>query len=517
MGKYEVTFAEWDACVRDGGCNNYRPGDAAWGRGNRPVINVSWDDAKQYVGWLSRGTGRDYRLPSEAEWEYAARAGTTTERYWGEDANRACGYGNVYDRTSKSTRSGARTSCTPPMPWCAHHDCLDGYAKTAPVGSFRANDFGLHDVLGNVYEWVEDCGHLGYKGAPTDSSAWTTGDCNSRVLRGGSWNSPPSVLRTSWRHGGNPVYRGNEGGFRIARTVRQEEEPKPAEETETALAVSPPARPPTAHQCDRLAANPSDPRRVGEGVAIEDISPDSAIAACRSAVGEFPKNPRFQYQLGRALQKGERDEDAIAWYRMAVAQGYAPAQNNLGRMYANGRGVAQDDHEAVRWYREAAAQGYAPAQNSLGFMYVKVRGVAQDDHQAVRWFRKAAEQGNANGQNNLGFMYSKGRGVEKDENLAVAWYRKAAEQGDKLAQKNLGWMYQKGRGVAQDNHEAVRWFRKAAEQGYARGQASLGFMYEKGLGVEKDENLAVEWYRKAAEQGDKLAQKNLRNLSQRSR
>ena len=100
---------------------------------------------------------------------------------------------------------------------------------------------------------------------------------------------------------------------------------------------------------------------------------------------------------------------------------------------------------------------------------------------------------------------------------AVAWYRKAAEQGDKLAQKNLGWMYRKGHGVAQDDHQAVRWFRKAAEQGHARGQASLGFMYENGLGVEKDEFLAVEWYRKAAEQGDELAQKLLRNLSQRSR
>ena len=121
LGKYEVTFSEWDACVADAGCNGYLPDDEGWGRGTRPAINVSWDDAKAYAGWLSRKTGTEYRLPSGAEWEYASRAGTTTARYWGEDADQGCGYANVHDRTSKSENG---------FGW-QHHECDDGYAKTA--------------------------------------------------------------------------------------------------------------------------------------------------------------------------------------------------------------------------------------------------------------------------------------------------------------------------------------------------------------------------------------------------
>ena len=163
VGKYEVTFAEWDACVADGGCGGHRPEDEGWGRGRRPVINVNWDDAKAYVRWLNRKTGKQYRLPSEAEWEYAARAGTTTRYNWGDDIgrNRAnCnGCGSRWDRK-----------------------------QTAPVGSFRANVFGLHDVHGNVWEWVEDCLNYNYAGAPADGSPWTDGDCTlAAVLRGGSW------------------------------------------------------------------------------------------------------------------------------------------------------------------------------------------------------------------------------------------------------------------------------------------------------------------------------------------
>ena len=208
LGKYEVTFAEWDACARAGGCS-HRPKDQGWGRGNRPVINVSWDDAKAYVRWLARKTGQEYRLPGEAEWEYAARAGTATARYWGEDADRACDYGNVHDRTSKSENK---------FDW-AHHDCRDGYAKTAPVGSFRANDFGLHDVLGNVWEWVGDCWNDSYKGGPSDGSAWTTGNCTRRVLRGGSWISLPRFVRAAFRERYATGNRNNIYGFRVARTL----------------------------------------------------------------------------------------------------------------------------------------------------------------------------------------------------------------------------------------------------------------------------------------------------------
>ena len=194
VGKYEVTFAEWDACVADGGCGGHRPEDEGWGRGRRPVINVNWDDAKAYVRWLNRKTGKQYRLPSEAEWEYAARAGTTTRYNWGDDIgrNRAnCnGCGSRWDRK-----------------------------QTAPVGSFRANVFGLYDVHGNVLEWVEDCRNGNYQGALSDGSAWTDGGCTSRVLRGGSWFSGPRFLRSAFRYGNWAGNRFFYYGFRVARTL----------------------------------------------------------------------------------------------------------------------------------------------------------------------------------------------------------------------------------------------------------------------------------------------------------
>ena len=194
VGKYEVTFAEWDACVADGGCGGHRPEDSGWGRGRRPVINVSWDDAKAYVRWLNRKTGKQYRLPSEAEWEYAARAGTTTRYNWGDDIGR--------NRAN-----------------CANCGSRWDLKQTAPVGSFAANPFGLHDVHGNVWEWVEDCRSGNYKGAPTDASAWTDGDCSSRVLRGGSWFDGPRNLRSADRIRFRAGNRHFGFGFRVARTL----------------------------------------------------------------------------------------------------------------------------------------------------------------------------------------------------------------------------------------------------------------------------------------------------------
>ena len=180
VGVYEVTFAEWDACVSDGGCGGYRPDDEGWGRGKRPVVNVSWDDAQAYVRWLSGETGEDYRLLSEAEWEYVARAGTTT-RYWWRD--------EVGWNRANCRGCGSR--------W-------DGEG-TAPVGSFSANPFGLHDVHGNVLEWVEDC--------------WEEGNCGRRVLRGGSWVDFPWNLRSASRDGYISGNRSYVSGFRVARTL----------------------------------------------------------------------------------------------------------------------------------------------------------------------------------------------------------------------------------------------------------------------------------------------------------
>ena len=190
---HEVTFAEWDACVAAGGCVGYTPADLGWGRGSRPVMYVSWDDAQAYVGWLSEQTGAAYRLPSESEWEYAARAGTATKYSWGNGigVNRAnCdGCGSQWDR-----------------------------ARTAPVGSFQSNAFGLYDMHGNVREWVADCRNASYAGAPTEGRAWLREDCTWRVLRGGSWSGSPRNLRSANRSWYPTTDRIFVTGFRVART-----------------------------------------------------------------------------------------------------------------------------------------------------------------------------------------------------------------------------------------------------------------------------------------------------------
>ena len=206
VGVYEVTFDEWDACVKGGGCNGYRPDDKDWGRGNRPVINVSWEDAQEYVKWLSSKTGAEYRLLSEAEWEYVARAGTTTPFHYGSKIS-----------TRQANYNGDRD-------WLDDHYGNDengqNRGKTVPVGRFRANSFGLHDVHGNVYEWVEDCQNNSYAEAPSDGSAWGRGNCGRRMVRGGSWSTQyPRNLRSALRFGAVFGNRYNNLGFRVARTL----------------------------------------------------------------------------------------------------------------------------------------------------------------------------------------------------------------------------------------------------------------------------------------------------------
>ena len=193
MGRYEVTFADYDRFVLATG--RASPDDWGWGRGNRPVINVSQEDAQAYAVWLSAQTGKRYRLPSEAEWEYAARAGTRTRYSWGDEigVNRAnCdGCGSEWDDE-----------------------------QTAPVGRFAANAFGLFDMHGNVWEWVADCWHDNYEGAPTDGSAWTSGCVsNSAVVRGGSWHSYPRNLRAALRREVWPSNRYTDSGFRLVQDL----------------------------------------------------------------------------------------------------------------------------------------------------------------------------------------------------------------------------------------------------------------------------------------------------------
>lgn len=212
VGKFEVTFREWDACVGDGGCK--QADDEGWGRGNRPVINVNYDAAKGYAAWLSKKTAKRYRLLSEAEWEYAARGGTTSAWFWGriEDGiglPAGCLHANVHDQTSKQTR--------PDYTWLAH-PCEDGFTYTAPVGTFKPNAFGLYDMLGNVAEWVEDCNGP-YKSAPTDGSVVAAKDCEMRITRGGSWLNGPTWVRSAFRHPQVPGYANYTVGFRVARDL----------------------------------------------------------------------------------------------------------------------------------------------------------------------------------------------------------------------------------------------------------------------------------------------------------
>jgi formylglycine-generating enzyme required for sulfatase activity len=167
------------------------------------------------MDWLARKTGKTYRLLTEAEWEYAARARiepATYSRYsFGNDENDLCRYGNGADQTAKSTVPGARN-------WTIA-SCNDGYAYTSPVGSFAANAFGLYDMQGNARQWTEDCYHNNYAGAPSDGSAWTTGDCSRRVLRGGSWSVDPGELRAAFRLRGTAGFRSRNDGFRVGRTL----------------------------------------------------------------------------------------------------------------------------------------------------------------------------------------------------------------------------------------------------------------------------------------------------------
>ena len=190
VGVYEVTFEEWEACMFDGGCRR-DPSAEGWGRGRRPVIHMSWVDTQEYVTWLSQKTGKLYRLLSEAEWEYAARAGTQTRYSFGERIS------------MDQARFGK------PL------------GKTLPVGSYTSNRFGLYDMHGNVWEWVQDCWNGNYVGAPNRGQAWLSGNCSLRVLRGGSWSSGSGNLRSADRYRGLIGSRVESGrrGFRVARAL----------------------------------------------------------------------------------------------------------------------------------------------------------------------------------------------------------------------------------------------------------------------------------------------------------
>ena len=200
VGRFAVTFDEWGACEKSGGCGGYGPSDEGWGRERRPVINVSWNDATAYIEWLSKTTGKAYRLLSEAEREYITRAGTTTQFWWGKEIS-----------ANEANYFGPESYSTGPKGEFRH--------KTLAVDSFSANPWGVYQVHGNVWEWVLDCWNDSYKGAPKDGAAWTAGNCSQRVFRGGAWGVAPTFLRAAARNWNPPARRTNSIGFRVARIL----------------------------------------------------------------------------------------------------------------------------------------------------------------------------------------------------------------------------------------------------------------------------------------------------------
>jgi len=193
IGRFEVTFEEWQACLNGGGCR-HKPDDHNWGQKGRPVINITWDQAQTYLRWISGLTGRKYRLPSENEWEYVHRAGTSTRFWWGDDV----GLNNANCKDCKSK-------------WSAR--------SSAPVGSFKPNPFGVYDTSGNVFEWVEDCWNPDHLSAPKTARARRGGNCHFRVIRGGSFYYFNKVARSFYRAKNPPGVKSYWLGFRVLREL----------------------------------------------------------------------------------------------------------------------------------------------------------------------------------------------------------------------------------------------------------------------------------------------------------
>jgi len=226
IAKFDVTRDEYaqfvaethrpdpDSCTTLDASGTFIPTNGNWHSpgfpqtGRDPVVCVSWDDAQAYVSWLSAKTGHVYRLPTEAEWEYAARAGTTTARYFSDNPAQVCRHTNIGDLGYFELHPGDSG---------VNRACRDGYPFTSPVGSFPPNQFGLYDMLGDVMDWTEDCSNANYAGAPTDGTAWLTGDCGRRVLRGGSWDMDLSGARSANRR--TTSNRNTTLGFRVTRTL----------------------------------------------------------------------------------------------------------------------------------------------------------------------------------------------------------------------------------------------------------------------------------------------------------
>ena len=403
LGKYEVTRAEYAAFAVATARNEqlvkcrtwveavqgFRDVMIAWSAPNvprkptprHPATCIDWHDAVAYAEWLSAKTGKHYRLPSEAEWEYAAKAGTTTLRHWGDDPHKGCKYANLNDRSTQARY---------PLAW-AGVDCDDGFEDVAPVGSFAPNAFGLHDMIGNVWEWAEDCSTLTYHGRPTDQRAWVwTGGCKRRIQRAGGWSTGPERTRSAFHGDGDAEDRADFAGFRVALDLQPvitsphaaapAPEPAPAPKNSTAPEAGTVLRD-CAH-CPELVA--IAPGKFSLGSSADDYEHDVAA-------GETPPltvTIRRAFAIGRfevtrdefaAFVVATHHEPALACALRADAPPAAPAHC-----------ITKADAEAyVEWLRRTTGLAfrlpseseweYAARAGSSGARYWSAR----DSHEGV--------------------------------------------------------------------------------------------------------------------------------------
>lgn len=353
VSKFEVTFAEWDTCVVYGDCPQ-GVSDDGFGRGQRPVINVTWNDAQRYAAWLSKMTGKSYRLLSEAEYEYATRAGTTDLHYWGnsvvKNAANCYGCGSQWDTK-----------------------------ETAPVGSFDPNPFGLYDMVGNVWEWTEDCLHKTYSGAPTDGSAWIVyGNCNDRMVRGGSWRDDISTSRSASRGMFTIGFRLNSLGFRLGRTLALAPSHASSAQSASQLCVHDDQQGDwTAAVADCTTAvklNPKDAKAfVARCDAFDDLGNYSAaIADCTQAIKLDPKIETAFYDRAWAYERLKNYSAAIADYGQVITLDPKNGHGFNGRCWVEA--ITGQLQLALADCNQAVALEPNNANNldSRGFTYLKL-------------------------------------------------------------------------------------------------------------------------------------------------
>ena len=332
VGVYEVTFEEWDACVSAGGCDGYTPEDSGWGRGRRPVINVSWNDAQRFLAWLRKVTGEPYRLLSEAEWEYVARAGTTTPFYTG--------------LTISTSQANYQPSGT-------------GVFRQQPVevGSFPPNSFGLYDVHGNVGEWVEDCWNDTYRGAPSDGRAWTSGDCSARVVRGGSWNDfRLPALRSAYRRGSVTGGRHRSVGFRVARALT-------ADDAEARARADAEVEARAGAAAEAAARTKAAAREMARNIAMVVVPAGSYLMGSASEDSrDDNEGPRHRVTIREPFAVGVHEVTFEEWDACVNAggcQGYAPDDKGWGRGRRPVIYVSWEDAQRfVAWLRTGTGEPY---------------------------------------------------------------------------------------------------------------------------------------------------------------